>query len=117
MIITANIIEKSLRPQFVWDHKSTGKWLLANAGRDLYFQKDLGILVFINVAMIFNCPLEEVRFLVGSDDLNFMFYCGKLEVIQKEKAQSGFELWRLRQIKIKTGLVKNIITCNYGIKS
>ncbi len=117
MPISASLIAQCLRPQFVWDNKCTGKWLLANAGRDVFFQKDLGILVFINLANIYECPADEVRFLIAVDPTNFTFYTEKLDTILRYSGQSEFEMWRRKQVYTKTGLVKNILLINHGVKS
>ena len=116
MPISAGLIEKSLRPQFVWDNKSTGKWLLCNIDRSEFFQKDLGILVFINLAIIYECLAPDIQFLIGVDNADFSFYVAQLEFIQTYEGESQFNTWLQQQVRIKTQLTINLIYFRHGIK-
>ncbi len=108
MIVSLEIITFCIRPQFVWDHKSSGKWLLANVGRELLFDKDLGILVFIHLATIYELPLEELPKIVHTDQETFRLLKESLfEIINKPSTK--FQLWQRKQILVKSGLVVNLI--------
>lgn len=108
LIVSLEIITSCIRPQFVWDHKSSGKWLLANVGRELIFDKDLGILVFIHLATIHELPLEELRILVHTDQESFRLMKESLFEILNQPS-TKFQLWQRKQILVKSGLVVNLI--------
>lgn len=115
-MLSANQIAICIRPQFVWDHKSTGRWLLADTGRDDYFQKDLGILVFINLGFMYKCPLSQVQSILAIDDHSLRLHCNKLEVVLTWDNLDIELEWQRQQITTKTGLTKNLIYWKYNIK-
>ena len=116
MPISALLIEKCLRPQFVWDNKSAGKWLLCNTDRSEFFKKDLGILVFLNLGNLYKCPEIQIQSLIWANNTNFDFYKTQLQLIQSYSGDTAFNIWLKRETHVKTQLAVNIMYFNYGIK-
>jgi len=118
-MLTAKQLSICLRPQFVWDNKSAGKWMLANVAREHeYFQKELGILVFINLAIVTGVPLTEVQQVIGISDVEMDILRRQLSNIMLHDYDhvTQYQNWRRNQVNIKTGLCKNLIAFNFGIR-
>ena len=115
-MIEIEIIGSCVRPQFVWDLKSSSRWHLRNMDRDEFFCKDMGALVVINVANQFKVePIKISKYLSINGDKD-KFFTEWLTNILVFHPVTDYDHFLQTSLRVKTQLAKNLVFHRYRLR-